>query len=212
MPIYNFIVYNHNFHFLLIAVLCAVAWMLYKRRAPQCEINDKMFREIAERSFDVIFLTDLTGHLTYVSPSAEKTFLRKDADALGNKIDAFIKEPGKHKVAELFAMVLKKGHMEGLELTIFRGDGSTLDMEVNASAIVRDGKSEGIQGVMRDITERKQIEKKLMERNEELEKINKLMIGREIKITELKEEMKDLKEKLSEVKQSNHNKNTFLKT
>lgn len=194
MTFFSFILFNYYFHLFVFIVLCFAVWTQHKRKPAECEINDKMFRGIAERSFDVIFLTDRTGHLTYVSPSAEKIFLRKDEDALGNKIDTFIKEPERHKVAELFSLVLKLGHMEGLELKFFRGDGSNMDMEVNASAIMVDGKPEGIQGVMRDITDRKQMEKKLMERNEELEKINKLMIGREIKITELKEEIKELKE------------------
>jgi two-component system sporulation sensor kinase A len=166
---------------------------MYKQTRAERTCDDKMFREIAERSFDTIFLTDIAGNLTYISPSAEKTFLRKDSEALGKQIDVFIKEPEKKKVAELFDTVLQKGHLEGVELKMIRGDGTFVDMEVNASVVMKNGKPEGLQGVMHNITKRKQMEKKLNERNDELEKINTLMIGREMRIIELKKEVETLK-------------------
>jgi hypothetical protein len=47
--------------------------------------------------------------------------------------------------------------------------------------------------VLRDITEEKMKEKVLLERTEEMERMNKLMLGRELKMVELKEELARLK-------------------
>jgi PAS domain S-box-containing protein len=193
MSIYNFIIFNEFFHFAIVIALCIAVWIMHKQTLAERVCDDKMFREIAERSFDTIFLTDIAGNLTYISPSAEKTFLRKDSEALGKQINVFIKEPEKKRVAELFDTVLKKGHLEGVEMKMIRGDGTLIDMEVNASVIKKNGKPEGLQGVMHNITKRKEMEKKLGERNEELEKINKLMVGREMRIIELKKEVEALK-------------------
>jgi len=56
--------------------------------------------------------------------------------------------------------------------------------------------------VIEDITERKKAEQALKDRTEELEKFNKLTIGRELRMVELKERIKELEEKLIELKKA----------
>ncbi|MBI3633286.1 MAG: hypothetical protein HY226_03275 [Candidatus Vogelbacteria bacterium] len=48
-----------------------------------------------------------------------------------------------------------------------------------------------------DTTKRKEAELKLMEEKNSLEKLNKLMVGREVKMVELKKELKVLRERVS---------------
>jgi PAS domain S-box-containing protein len=57
----------------------------------------------------------------------------------------------------------------------------------------------GVLGTYEDITERRKADEKLKQKNEELERVNKLMIGRELKMVELKKEIEELKNKLSGV-------------
>lgn len=52
-------------------------------------------------------------------------------------------------------------------------------------------------GTMKDITEREKTKEKLRERAEEQEKINRLMVGRELKMVELKEKIRELSKKLN---------------
>jgi hypothetical protein len=47
-----------------------------------------------------------------------------------------------------------------------------------------------------DVTKNKEEEKKREERQRELEKMNKIMVGRELKMIELKNKIKELKDKL----------------
>lgn len=53
-----------------------------------------------------------------------------------------------------------------------------------------------IVGIIRDITEMKEIEMSNKKRSEELKMINKIMTGREQKMIELKNELEDLKQRL----------------
>ncbi|MCK4491274.1 MAG: hypothetical protein KAU03_01535, partial [Candidatus Altiarchaeales archaeon] len=59
----------------------------------------------------------------------------------------------------------------------------------------------GITGALaaaRDITDRKKAKEDLMGKNLELERFNNLMIGRELRMVELKENIRELKEKLNQ--------------
>jgi len=57
----------------------------------------------------------------------------------------------------------------------------------------KDGNPIKIIGTLQDITERKEAEQKLEEKIEELERLNKHMVGRELKMKQLKEEINCLK-------------------
>jgi len=52
----------------------------------------------------------------------------------------------------------------------------------------------------RDVAERKKMEETLRQKLEEVEKLNKFMVGREVKMVEIKEENERLREKLKDCK------------
>jgi hypothetical protein len=60
-----------------------------------------------------------------------------------------------------------------------------------------DGTRKGLIVVGRDITERKQAEQALMKRNEELERFERAVIGREMKMIKLKKRIAELEEELN---------------
>ncbi|MEE8323171.1 MAG: PAS domain S-box protein [Candidatus Bathyarchaeia archaeon] len=91
-----------------------------------------------------------------------------------------------------------------------RRDGSYVSVEVNAGLISYMGEPADLV-MIRDVTERKKVEEELRkhrdhlkelvkecateleEKNKELEKFNKLFVGRELRIGELKKEIERLK-------------------
>jgi len=81
------------------------------------------------------------------------------------------------------------------EYRVIWHDGSIHNITARAELIRDDkSKSEIINGVIWDITERKKSDEILKEKVEKLEVMNKIMVGREIKMVELKKEIADLKE------------------
>ncbi|MFA6322795.1 MAG: PAS domain S-box protein [Candidatus Buchananbacteria bacterium] len=70
--------------------------------------------------------------------------------------------------------------------------GVTHTISTKKNIYINNQKKKFLVGIIRDITEQKKAEEKLAERAEELEKLNKLMVGRELKMIELKEKLEKL--------------------
>jgi len=77
--------------------------------------------------------------------------------------------------------------------------GDTIWLNTNKLPLVNSkGQTYGILGTYMDITERKNAEEKLKSQTAELQKMNDMMTGRELKMVELKEEIRNLKKRLGE--------------
>ncbi|WP_372792204.1 PAS domain-containing protein [Lutibacter sp.] len=110
------------------------------------------------------------------------------------------------------AKILKEGTSHGLSYTLKRKDGSTFSAEISSSIFNDEAIQEKfLVSAAVDITERKRTEKELKdyrlnledlvqkrtkeleEKNEKLSSLNKLFVGRELRMVELKEEIEKLK-------------------
>ena len=76
-----------------------------------------------------------------------------------------------------------------------RKDGSIFPVEITTGPLIY-GEEQYILSTVQDITERKQAEEALKEKMSELERFNKVMVGRETRMIELKQEINELCEKL----------------
>jgi len=82
-----------------------------------------------------------------------------------------------------------------IDFRFIRSDGSIGYLYTQGMVISRDetGKALRFIGTQIDITERKKAEEKLKTRTEELEKINKAFVSRELKMIELKKEIEEIR-------------------
>jgi PAS domain S-box-containing protein len=117
--------------------------------------SEAKYRSLVENIQDVVFTIDVNGKVTFVSPSAERITGFKLNDIVGKPfLDFFPLAEGGH-AHSIFAKMLKGEVVKGEQATIPRRDGTPAYYEVNMYPIFLSGEIVGIQGVARDITERK---------------------------------------------------------
>jgi len=132
--------------------------------------SEETYRRIAENMADVVWVTDLDLRTTYVSPSVEKL--------IGESVESHLNRSMEEKfppesLERIRSVLLEELAREGdphadrdrtrlVEVEHYRADGQTVWVAINVS-FVRDatGKAVGLQGVTRDITERRHSEERI---------------------------------------------------
>ncbi|HXX57865.1 MAG TPA: PAS domain S-box protein [Thermodesulfovibrionales bacterium] len=130
--------------------------------------SEERFRLIAESSTDVIFQVDRDGRLVYCSPSAQ--LYGFDSTRVGGMSFERFFEPGEFlKARETLQKVLSGERLSLLDFKMQRADGTPMDVEISVSPVTKDGIIVGVQGVARDVTERREMECALLAAKDELE-------------------------------------------
>ena len=139
-----------------------------KRMEESLRHSEKRYRNIYENVEDVIYETDNQSHLISISPSIKKQGGYQPEELIGRNVTDFFVYPDQY--AALDALMIKNGSVNDFEALLRRKDGNTRFTSITAH-IVFDDKRQGLatEGVLRDITERKQAEERIRQMNAELE-------------------------------------------
>lgn len=120
--------------------------------------SESLFRGVAERSSEIIMLTDSTGKATYVSPSFGKILGMDSAEISGKRAEDFIHPDDIGIVNEAVADLASGTLSVNLTVRTRRKDGVYIPIEYLGVPIVSKGAFAGFQIVGRDVTERWQVE------------------------------------------------------
>lgn len=143
--------------------------------------TESLYNIISANTGDVIWIIDiLTESFSYVSPSVYRLRGYTPEEVLNQKIDEIVTPEAYQYVTEnlpkrieLFLEGNEEKRVTTSEIDQYRKDGSIVQTEVVTTLLVDDdGKINRILGVSRDISERKKIEKNLIESEER----NRLLI------------------------------------
>jgi PAS domain S-box-containing protein len=154
---------------------------------------------LIEASLDPFLTISLDGKVTDVNEAATKATGVPRDKLIGTDFSSYFTEP--HKAQEAYRQGFAKGMLTDYPLTIRQADGGLIDVLYNAS-VYRDDRGNvlGVFAAARDVTTLRQAESKVAEqRGKELEKLaelvrfQKLTMGRELRMIELKKEIEDLK-------------------
>ncbi|MEI6143394.1 MAG: PAS domain S-box protein [Mariniphaga sp.] len=131
----------------------------------QLQNSELLYRSILHASPDVITITDLEGKILFSSPRALEMFGYENTEVFINHTLLEYIDPSDHQRAiDGIMHMIQHNIYDAAEYKALRSDGSTFDVEVKGE-FIRDEKGNPLQliFVTRDITQRKQTEKKLKE-------------------------------------------------
>ncbi len=148
-------------------IITAVIRDISERKKAEKEIKETrdFLANIIKSSRDAIFVTDVKGTILSVNSAGERLYgLRKDA-MVGEHIsllttsDSSTQEQVRERLEELY----EQGFI-AVETRHITEDGKYIDVEYNLSIIVdSEGNKIGGVAIIRDVTERKKIEKQLLQ-------------------------------------------------
>jgi len=122
------------------------------------EESERRYREIFENAKDAIYVHDLNGRYTLVNPAAEELSGYSRDEIL--QLSVFDMASPEH--VELICNSLKQKLTDHApttyEIEAIRKDGTRVPVEVSSRLIYRDGRPIGVQGSVRDISERRRAE------------------------------------------------------
>ena len=154
---------------------------------------------------DGLVLIGMDGKITTVNPAFEKMTGYEKSELVGKESTEFMQKMVKledleNAVEDLIAVLETKVPIYG-ELTLVSKDGREIPVTFSV-AVIKDteGKPTNLIYNIKDITKlKKAVEEKFnadRQRIEQLEKFAKITVGRELKMVELKQRIKELEEKL----------------
>ena len=128
-----------------------------RRQAEEAmRASEEKFRTIAEQMTDVIYLTDQTGVITFVSPAVTSIFGYLPGEMQGKVFTDFLDETSIPSAVAAFKDDVSTGQSSrNLELMMKRKDGTIFLGELNGR-FYRKTNISGTIGLIHDITERKQ--------------------------------------------------------
>ena len=125
--------------------------------------NEARYRELFENANDIIYTHDLLGNFTSLNRSGESITGYSRSEALNLNIADVLAPEYLVLARQMMAKKTSGKFPTVYELEIVTKQGRRVRLEVSTQLIYRNGKAVGIQGIGRDLTERKRSEDALRE-------------------------------------------------
>ena len=136
-----------------------------KRAEDALRKSEERYRQIFESFEDLYYQTDISGHITLLSPSLRRLTGWAEEELVGKPVTSIYVNPEDRK--ELLDEIAKNGFVRDYEMLLLKRDGTHVPVSLSANRIFNtDGTQAGVAGILRDITRRKRAEDALRESEE----------------------------------------------
>jgi two-component system cell cycle sensor histidine kinase/response regulator CckA len=155
----------------------AVKYAVERTRAEnavrQCE---ERFHELFENDKDIVFTLDLEGNIASLNKSAEEVMGWPRSAARPINIRSLVAPEHVNLCSQMIERVLNEEPLQHFEISMLHKDGRKVHLETSARLIYSNGQKQGIQGVARDVTDRRHLET-MVQQSQKLEAIGRLSGG-----------------------------------
>ncbi|HTY85938.1 MAG TPA: PAS domain-containing sensor histidine kinase [Candidatus Acidoferrum sp.] len=158
-----------------VVVVGAFAWVAVLRRRVHKQtgiIREKLqteaalkerYEDLFENANDIIFTHDLKGHITSINKIGEQVLQRSRQEILSKRLVEFVAEEQQAAAEQWLNQVVKGAEIPAVELDFIGRSGQRIRLEIGARMIEQAGKQIEVESIARDITERKRLEKEILE-------------------------------------------------
>ncbi len=122
--------------------------------------SEERYRELFENASDVVFTLDLKSRVASINRAGERLSGYSREELLGEPVTRIIAPEYVPLARKMLERKVKTGTPTTYEVEGASRDGRRVVLEVSTRLIYQDGKPAGIQGIARDISERKRAEAK----------------------------------------------------
>lgn len=130
--------------------------------------SQEHYWDLFENANDIIYIHDLNGYFISINKTAEKLTGYTRKEAMNYRFSDIIAPEYIQMVQHLITGKVFKGIIPNYELEIITKENHTVPLDVRSRLIYKNGKPYAVQGIARDITERKHMENQLRATNQQL--------------------------------------------
>ncbi len=139
--------------------------------------SEERYRDLFENANDIVFTTDLQGNLTSFNKAGELVTGYTREEVLEKGAFASFTPEFRKIVREMLEKKLTGKSKTQYELELTAKEGHQLILEISVRLITKNGKPSGVQGIARDITERKRADAERAKLMKDLESERTLLQG-----------------------------------
>jgi two-component system, cell cycle sensor histidine kinase and response regulator CckA len=147
-----------------------------KRAESDLRQSEQRFQDLFENAKDILFTLDLDGNVTSLNKSAEEVMGWSREEALSINLKSLVAPEHANLCNQIMQRILNEEPLQHFEINLLRKDGRKVLLETSARLTYSDGRKQGIQGIARDVTERRQLES-MVRQSQKLEAIGRLSGG-----------------------------------
>jgi PAS domain S-box-containing protein len=160
---------------LCVIVLVVLMWAGVLRRRVQKQtkiIREQLqteaalkerYEDLFENANDMVFTHDMSGNITSINKTGEEILDRPRAAILSKNLIEFVVEEQRAAAAQWLTQVTKSAGLPPAEWDCLNSAGQRIRLEISTRLVGRAGKQMEVEGVARDITERKRLEREILE-------------------------------------------------
>ena len=136
--------------------------IIRRQLAAEAALKER-YENLFENASDVVFTHDLAGHLTSINRAGERLLRRCREQLLGRPLAALVAEEQREAVTLWLAQTREGPEPPSVEWDFLNAEGQRLRLEISARVIEQAGREPEVECVARDITERKGLEREILE-------------------------------------------------
>jgi PAS domain S-box-containing protein len=130
--------------------------------------SEERYQRLAENANDLIFATNREGYFTFLTNRAMSLLGFTAEELLGKNLMEFLTPEGRQRAEHEFQKDPRDRSPRLMELDFMTKQGEAKSFELSLTTVLRAGGIAGFEIIGRDITQRKALERKILERNREL--------------------------------------------